>query len=172
MTAISQTIFSDAFLTVNHHWFRQLPGHGQQSQNHDNFKPYSHYHGDVIKWKHFTRYWPFIYRSPVDSRHKGQWRGALMFLWSAPEKKNGWANNRDAHDLRRHRVQQFLQFHVQTNANYVFDLHFPMTVPQIDGLVQERRNSIANALELSLSCTNPSRWKINYFAWCGCYIFQ
>ena len=30
----------------------------------------------------------------------------------------------------------------------------------IDGLVQERRNSIANALELHLSCTNPSiyRW--------------
>ena len=26
----------------------------------------------------------------------------------------------------------------------------------IDGLVQERRNSIANALELHLSCTNPS----------------
>ena len=27
-----------------------------------------------------------------------------------------------------------------------------------DGLVQERRNSIANALELRLSCTNPSIW--------------
>ena len=26
----------------------------------------------------------------------------------------------------------------------------------VDGLVQERRNSIANALELCLSCTNPS----------------
>ena len=25
----------------------------------------------------------------------------------------------------------------------------------LDGLVQERRNSIANALELRLSCTNP-----------------
>ena len=29
---------------------------------------------------------------------------------------------------------------------------------QIDGLMQERRNSIANTLELRLSCTNPSRW--------------
>ena len=28
----------------------------------------------------------------------------------------------------------------------------------IDGLVQERRNSIANAMELGLSCTNPSVW--------------
>ena len=26
----------------------------------------------------------------------------------------------------------------------------------LDGLVQERRSSIANALELRLSCTNPS----------------
>ena len=30
---------------------------------------------------------------------------------------------------------------------------------KIDGLVQERCNSIANELELSFSCTNPSKWK-------------
>ena len=46
-------------------------------------------HDDVIKWKHFLRYWPFvqgIHRWPVNSPHKGQWRGALIFcLWSAPE---------------------------------------------------------------------------------------
>ena len=39
-------------------------------------------HDDVIKWKHFRRQWPFvrgIHRSPVDSPHKGQWRGASMF---------------------------------------------------------------------------------------------
>ena len=39
-------------------------------------------HDDVIKWKHFPRYWPFvrgIHRSPMTSPHKGQWRGALMF---------------------------------------------------------------------------------------------
>ena len=38
-------------------------------------------HDDVIKWKHFPHYWPFvrgIHRSPVNP-HKGQWRGALMF---------------------------------------------------------------------------------------------
>ena len=29
----------------------------------------------------------------------------------------------------------------------------------IDGLVQERRNSSALAMELRLSCTNPSTWK-------------
>ena len=39
-------------------------------------------HDDVIKWKHFPRYWPFvrgIHRPPVNSPHKGQWRRALMF---------------------------------------------------------------------------------------------
>ena len=57
-------------------------------------------HDDVIKWKHFPRYWPFvrrIHRSPVNSPHKGQWRGALMFslicVWM-----NGWVNNREAGD--------------------------------------------------------------------------
>ena len=39
---------------------------------------------------------------PVNSPHKGQWRGALMFslicVWI-----NGWVNNREAGDLRHHR---------------------------------------------------------------------
>ena len=39
------------------------------------------FHDGVIKWKHFTRYWPFvrgIHRSPVHSLHKGQWHTALI----------------------------------------------------------------------------------------------
>ena len=39
-------------------------------------------HDDVIKWKLFPRYWPFvrgIRRSLVNSPHKGQWRGAVIF---------------------------------------------------------------------------------------------
>ena len=51
------------------------------------------------------RYWPFvrgIHRSPLNSPHKGRWRGALMFHWSAPEQLS---KNRDAGDwLRRHRA--------------------------------------------------------------------
>ena len=63
-------------------------------------------HDDVIKWKYFPRYWPFlreIHRWPVDSPHKGQWRGAWMFslicAWT-----NGWENNRGADYLRHHRT--------------------------------------------------------------------
>ena len=61
-------------------------------------------------WRHqmetFSRYWPFvreIHRSPVNSPQKSQWRGALMFtlicVWI-----NSWVNNREAGDLRSHRV--------------------------------------------------------------------
>ena len=56
------------------------------------------FHDGVIKWKHFPRYWPFvrgIHRSSVDSPHKGQWRGALMFSLICAY-TNVWANNRDA----------------------------------------------------------------------------
>ena len=62
-------------------------------------------HDDVIKWKHFPRYWPFvrgIHRSPVNSPYKGQWRGALMFTLICA-RINGWVNNREAGDLRRYR---------------------------------------------------------------------
>ena len=61
-------------------------------------------HDDVIKWKHFPRYWTFvrrIHRLPVNSPHKGQWRGALRFsligAWIS-----GWVNNGESGDLRRH----------------------------------------------------------------------
>ena len=63
-------------------------------------------HDDVIKWKHFPRYWPFvrgIHRSSVNSPHKGQCRGALMFSLICT-RINGWVNNGEAGDLRRHRA--------------------------------------------------------------------
>ena len=60
-------------------------------------------HNDVSKWKHFLRYWPSvrgIHRSPVNSP---QWRGVLKFslicAWI-----NGWVNNPETSDLRRHRA--------------------------------------------------------------------
>ena len=61
-------------------------------------------HDDVIKWKHFPLYWPFvrgIHRSPVNSTHKGQWRGALMFSLICVWIKD-WVNNRETDDLRRY----------------------------------------------------------------------
>ena len=64
------------------------------------------FHDDVIKWRHFPRYWSFvpgIHRSPVNSPHKSQWRGAFMFslicAWI-----NGWVNNRKTGNLGHHRA--------------------------------------------------------------------
>ena len=94
-------------------------------------------HDDVIKWKYFPRYWPFvrwIHRWPVNSPHKGQWRGALMFSllcgWI-----NGWVNNREAGDLRRHRAHYDVTvmlndtFYLNTNVEWpllfaVFEQNF------------------------------------------------
>ena len=95
-------------------------------------------HDNVIKWKPFPRYFPFvrgIHRSPVNSPHKGQWRGALMFslicVWI-----NNWVYNREAGDLRRYRAHydvivmvhvisihflnlKLLVFHYHTIATYL-----------------------------------------------------
>ena len=63
-------------------------------------------HDDVIKWKNFPRYWPSvrgIHRSPVNSPHKGQWRGALKFCLICAW-KSGFVNNGEAGDLRCHRA--------------------------------------------------------------------
>ena len=87
-------------------------------------------HDDLIKWKHFPRYWRFvrgIHRSPVNSPHKapvtrkmfpfdevimiilkqsphkGQWRGALIFSLICVC-INAWINNREAGYLRQHRA--------------------------------------------------------------------
>ena len=69
------------------------------------------WHDDVIKWKHFPRYWPFvrgIHRSPVNPLHKGQWRGALMFSLNCVLNKRlskqswGWWFDTPTRSLWRH----------------------------------------------------------------------
>ena len=94
-------------------------------------------HDDVIKWKHFPRYWPLvwgIHRSPVPSPHNGQWHGALMFSLICIC-INGWVNNRQAGDLRRYHAH----YNVIVMAN-----------------VFENVASKMSALLLSLPCVNLS----------------
>ena len=50
--------------------------------NHTGYNRHRHnlfQHDDVIKWKHFPRYLPFV-RSLVDSTHKSQWCSVLIFF--------------------------------------------------------------------------------------------
>ena len=78
-------------------------------------------HDDVIKWKPVPRYWSFvrgIHWSPVNSLYKGQWHGALIFTlicsWI-----NGWVNNRESGDLRRHRAH----YDVIVMGNMVYKIY-------------------------------------------------
>ena len=109
---------------------------------------FNHIYDDVIKWKHSPHYRPFvwgIHRWPVNSPHKGQWRRALMFslicAWI-----NGWVNNREAGDLRRH----------HTHYDVTVMLFSDGCRQHINGSVQDCNNSSALALELLQSCTKPS----------------
>ena len=81
------------------------------------------FHDDVIKWKHFRvtgHLGGGFHRSPVNSTHKGQWHGALMFSLICA-RINGWLNNREAGDLGRRRahydvtVMQTLAYHIKTD---------------------------------------------------------
>ena len=96
----------------------------------ENFYFDSTNHDDVIKWKHFPRYWPFvrgIHRSPVNYPHKGQWRGASMFslicAWI-----NGWVNYREAGDLRRQHLGHIPPLKIQNPSYFFMTLSFTGTI--------------------------------------------
>ena len=92
---------------------------------------YNYLHDNVIIWKHFPRNRPFvqgIHRSPVNSPHKGQWRGALMFSFTCAWAYS-WVNNEDAGYLRRHCshydaivMYTFLSFMGLLLMTYIFSL--------------------------------------------------
>ena len=113
------------YTIFNYQWFGQRMI-GYQFNSHP-------VHDDVIKWKHFARYWPFvlgIHLSPVNSPHKGQWRGALMFSFICAG-INGWVNNDKADDLRRRHVHYYVTvmdgrgdiFHYWHSVRRIFQPH-------------------------------------------------
>ena len=104
------------------------------------------WHDDVIIWKRFPRYWPFvrgIHREPMNSLHKGQWRGALMFslicVWI-----NGWVNSRGGGDLRRYRAHYDVIVIPCRKISCVF-----VSLCNIYGLITCHCHVIAHALSLS-----------------------
>ena len=114
-------------------------------------------HDDVMKWKHLPRYWPFvrgIHRSPVNSPHKGQWRGALMFslicAWT-----NGWLNNPDAGDLRRHRthydVTVMAQMNNQRNVSPSSDMPTCDNLAFLSSFSRRSFSSISSMISLSVA---------------------
>ena len=81
------TVWRSLLLNENElrkHWIYAFNNHGEiylsmiKVENTDMARN----HDDVIKWKHFPRYWTFvkgIHQSPVNSLHKGHRREALIF---------------------------------------------------------------------------------------------
>ena len=65
---------------------------------------------------------------------------------SQPASKSSW-DSQDFGDVSM--VLKMVHFRKSTRQQWVNKEYF-------DGLVQDRGNTIANALELRLSCTNPS----------------
>ena len=59
---------------------------------------------------------------PVNSPHKGQWRGALMFSLICA-RINDWVNNRDAGDLRRHRGHNDVIVMIMSIAGFIWSLY-------------------------------------------------
>ena len=82
-----------------------------------------HLHDDVIKWKHFPRYWSFvrgINPSPVSSLTKAS-DAEFWCIFDMRSKKNIWINTRDAGDLRRYRA------HYDVTVMYIIQTFGKMT---------------------------------------------
>ena len=114
-----------------------------------NDKRKSIFHDDVIKWKHFPRYWPFvrgIHRSPGNFPHKGQWRGALMFSLICA-RINGWVNNCEAGDLRR--------YHAHNNVTVIWS--FKNVSPRHHGYLVLHQ-TLQNDLKVDILVWYNSEW--------------
>ena len=116
-------------------------------------------HDDVMKWKHSPPYWPFvrgIHWPLVNSLHKGQWRGAMMFSmicvlikWLRKQ-SFGWWFEKLSHPL--YGIWSWV-------CRVTYQLH------HVNGLVQDCSNSITNALELLKFCAKPSMCVCNWCQW-------
>ena len=96
----------------------------------------------------------------------------LVFSWICVWIK-GWANNREAGDLRRYcahydvmgcgrdRVSLLIIMHEEFEEEYIFKPpKSPNMIEHIDGLVHDCSNPWAFAMKLLLSCAKTSVWCI------------
>ena len=78
-----------------------------------------YWHDDVIKWKHFPRYWPFvrrIHRSPVNSQQRPATWSFDVFFDPRPNKwlnkqSWGWWSETQSSSLWRHRNVPHIPLH-------------------------------------------------------------
>ena len=105
----------------------------------------------------------------MNSPHKGQWRGALMFSLNCAW-INGWVNYREAGDLRRHRTDNDVTvMNIQfgsTIEDPLFKFRDPLTTLPIDVLQPNEANPLAASCCLQRICLTWSILKFsNTFCW-------
>ena len=122
-------------------------------------------------WMPYSKYqWSYNFlHSPIDIIH------VLLLFCARLQCLHCWGNEYYLH-ARRHwlNLRKFVQFFV-SHIFMICSSFCPGTkshshqfgnflwIRLIDGLVQDCNNSIANALELLQSCTNPSIWSCDPF---------
>ena len=83
----------------------RVQSHTREHTPMEELKHNKYWHDDVIKCKHFPRNWPFV-RETTSQQWIPLTKARDVELWcflpSMPEKKNSWANYRDASVLRCH----------------------------------------------------------------------
>ena len=109
-----------------------------------------------------------IHRWPVNSPHKGQWRGALMFSLICTWANEG-VNDQDAGDLRRHRAHygatvmwwSFWEGTSATSTSSRKNVIVPTKVVTIANPVMSTRMDfpVVQTITLRSSC-NTGRWHI------------
>ena len=112
-------------------------------------------HDDVIKWKHFPCYWPFvrgIHRSLVNSLHNGQWRRALIFSLSCA-RINSWVNHHEAGDLRCHHAHYDVIVMRKTNGSTLMDFGKISECPTATQHNTQGENHVHNCWDAWCSCT-------------------
>ena len=82
---------------------------------------------------------------PVNSPHKGQWRGALMFSFISV-RINGWVNKRKAGDLRRYRAHYGVTVMVMRSVFCSNELDIPSRFSYIKA--NNKNSSAASKLEV------------------------
>ena len=116
-------------------------------------------------WRHqmvkgFQRHWPLareIHQSPVNSPHKGQWRGALMFFFICAW-INCRVNNRKAGDLRRHRAH----YYVIVMYKIVFVACYPCILVFLCNLITLFRVRLPHFLNTIASEENMNKYSWNW----------
>ena len=89
---------------------------------------------------------------PVNSSHKGQWRGALMFFLICA-RINDWVNNRDAGDLRRYRG------HYDVIVMGLHLVHRCDTDAPVQKIRTDRKKTF-QVLKIGMICHAQDLWKL------------